>query len=74
MKKRGGQPTILPVQKIKEMVDEYLTSDKSLKEVGDEYGVSPQVVQYHSAKRRKEEGTYIGYNRRKKESRKKAAT
>lgn len=53
MKARGREAK-LPQETINKMVDEYLTTDKKAQDIADKYGVSAEVVRYHTRKRRKE--------------------
>lgn len=45
----------LTSEQVKQMVDVYLNTNYSAKEVGEQFGVTPSNVVYHANKRRKEE-------------------
>lgn len=55
--KKSGNRSKYPKELLEKIIEEYLTTDKTAKEVGEEFGVPEHVVRYHATKeRRKSEG------------------
>lgn len=53
--RKQGRRTKLPQETINQMVEEYLTTDKTAEEVGEKYGLSAWTVRYHANKRKQRE-------------------
>ena len=51
---KSGRKTVIPSSILKQAVETYLNSDKTLVEVAAEYGLKTGTLQYHVQKYRKE--------------------
>ena len=56
--KKSGRNSKYPKELIEKVVEEYLTTEKGAKEIGEEYKIPEHVIRYHAkkgAKRQNEE-------------------
>ena len=51
--RKQGRKSELSQETINQMVEEYQTTDKTAREVGEKYGVRAEVVLYHNRKQQK---------------------